>query len=92
MWSSGLVLLLSALAASAELQLETEPRRLPPPGKLDFGHVPSGVYETVAHFEPGPIGILFHLVHSFLYVVQPNGFPKGKHPAPKPPPTRGDPV
>lgn len=85
MWSSGLVLLLWALAASGELQLETEPRRLPPPGKLDFGSVRSGVYETVAHFEPGPIGILFHLVQAFLDVVQPNDFPQGKPPTPQHP-------
>lgn len=76
MWRTGVALLLSALAASGELQLETEPRRLPPPGKLDFGYVPAGVYETVAHFEPGPIGILFHLVQAFLFVVQPNAFPQ----------------
>uniref|UniRef100_A0A665U2G3 Prominin 1a n=1 Tax=Echeneis naucrates TaxID=173247 RepID=A0A665U2G3_ECHNA len=49
---------------------------LPPPGKLDFGYVPAGVYETLAHYEPGPIGILFHMVHTFLYVVQPNAFPQ----------------
>ncbi|KAG7461687.1 hypothetical protein MATL_G00193700 [Megalops atlanticus] len=42
---------------------------------LDFGFVPFGVYETIAHYEPGPIGILFHMVHAFLYVVQPNPFP-----------------
>uniref|UniRef100_A0A8C6KG40 Prominin 1a n=1 Tax=Nothobranchius furzeri TaxID=105023 RepID=A0A8C6KG40_NOTFU len=61
---------------SGELQQEdTEPRRLPPPGKLDFGYVPAGVYETLAHYEPGPIGILFHLVHAFLHAVQPNAFP-----------------
>uniref|UniRef100_A0A8C5GDQ6 Prominin-like protein n=1 Tax=Gouania willdenowi TaxID=441366 RepID=A0A8C5GDQ6_GOUWI len=53
----------------------TEPRRLPPPGKLDFGYVPAGVYETLAHYEPGPIGILFHMVHGFLCAVQPNAFP-----------------
>ncbi|KAK6493573.1 prominin-1-A-like isoform X4 [Huso huso] len=47
-----------------------------PQGTLDFGFVPSGVYETHAYFEPGPIGILFHLVHSFLHVVQPNPFPQ----------------
>lgn len=88
MWRTGIALLLSALAASGELQQETEPRRLPPPGKLDFGYVPSGVYETVAHFEPGPIGILFHLVQAFLYVVQPNAFPQGKPPKPSPGMTR----
>ncbi|KAK1175283.1 prominin-1-A-like isoform X4 [Acipenser oxyrinchus oxyrinchus] len=47
-----------------------------PQGTLDFGFVPCGVYETHAYFEPGPIGILFHLVHSFLHVVQPNPFPQ----------------
>ncbi|XP_074529577.1 prominin-1-A isoform X4 [Halichoeres trimaculatus] len=76
MWRSGVLLLLWGLQAPGELQQETEPRRLPPPGKLDFGYVPAGVYETLAHYEPGPIGILFHLVHGFLYVVQPNAFPE----------------
>uniref|UniRef100_A0A3B4TZ35 Prominin 1a n=1 Tax=Seriola dumerili TaxID=41447 RepID=A0A3B4TZ35_SERDU len=79
MWKTGillLLLLLGVLSASGELQQETEPRRLPPPGKLDFGYVPAGVYETLAHYEPGPIGILFHMVHTFLYVVQPNAFPQ----------------
>ncbi|XP_028314751.1 prominin-1-A isoform X4 [Gouania willdenowi] len=71
----GTVVLLLLLSVSAELQLETEPRRLPPPGKLDFGYVPAGVYETLAHYEPGPIGILFHMVHGFLCAVQPNAFP-----------------
>ncbi|XP_041122482.1 prominin-1-A-like isoform X14 [Polyodon spathula] len=46
-----------------------------PQGTLDFGFVPSGVYETHAYFEPGPIGILFHMVHAFLHVVQPNPYP-----------------
>lgn len=80
MWDTGtLLLLLSVHVGSAELQQEeTEPRRLPPPGKLDFGYVPAGVYETLAHYEPGPIGILFHMVQAFLYVVQPNAFPQGK--------------
>lgn len=83
MWKIGVpLLLLWALSVSGELQLETEPRRLPPPGKLDFGYVPAGVYETLAHYEPGPIGILFHMVHAFLYVVQPNSFPHGKRPLP----------
>ncbi|XP_007551075.1 prominin-1-A isoform X15 [Poecilia formosa] len=75
MWKSGTLLLLSVLWASGELQQETELRRLPPPGKLNFGYVPAGVYETLAHYEPGPIGILFHLVHAFLHAVQPNAFP-----------------
>ncbi|XP_030001154.1 prominin-1-A isoform X2 [Sphaeramia orbicularis] len=77
MWRTGFgVLLLLWGLASGELQPDTESRRLPPPGKLDFGYVPAGVYETLAHYEPGPIGILFHMVHAFLYVVQPNPFPQ----------------
>nr|XP_046262470.1 prominin-1-A isoform X2 [Scatophagus argus] len=76
MWKTGVLLLLWVLLASGELQQDTEPRKLPPPGKLDFGYVPSGVYETLAHYEPGPIGILFHMVQAFLYVVQPNAFPQ----------------
>ncbi|KAM8848780.1 prominin-1-A [Synchiropus picturatus] len=76
MWTSGMLLLLWLGSASAELQQETETRRLPPPGKLDFGYVPAGVYETVAHYEPGPIGILFYMVHTFLCLVQPNAFPQ----------------
>ncbi|XP_051784222.1 prominin-1-A-like isoform X5 [Erpetoichthys calabaricus] len=45
-------------------------------GTLNFGDVPAVVYETHAYYEPGPIGILFHMVHAFLYVVQPNPFPR----------------
>lgn len=78
MWKPGTLLLLSMLSVSGELQQETESRRLPPPGKLDFGYVPAGVYETLAHYEPGPIGILFQLVHAFLHAVQPNAFPHGE--------------
>ncbi|XP_062864544.1 prominin 1 b [Trichomycterus rosablanca] len=44
-------------------------------GELDFGFVPSVVYETLAYYEPGAMGALFHLVHAFLYLVQPNPFP-----------------
>ncbi|CAL8261567.1 unnamed protein product [Lota lota] len=76
MWKPGLLLLLCGLFAACELQPETEPKRHPPSDKLDFGYVPAGGYETLAHYEPGPIGILFHLVHAFLYVVQPNPFPQ----------------
>ncbi|XP_034037932.1 prominin-1-A isoform X3 [Thalassophryne amazonica] len=83
MWRTGTLLLLlprlllNGLAAAELLQEETESRRQqPPPGKLDFGYVPAGVYETLAHYEPGPIGILFHLVHAFLCAVQPNPFPQ----------------
>uniref|UniRef100_A0A8C7GKN3 Prominin 1a n=1 Tax=Oncorhynchus kisutch TaxID=8019 RepID=A0A8C7GKN3_ONCKI len=55
---------------------EPEPRNQPPSGKLDFGYVPQGDYKTLAYYEPGVIGILFHMVHAFLYVVQPNPFPE----------------
>ncbi|KAG7270656.1 hypothetical protein CRUP_032175 [Coryphaenoides rupestris] len=48
----------------------------PPPAEpLDFGFVPSAVYDTHAYYEPGAMGVLFHVVHAFLYVVQPNPFP-----------------
>ncbi|XP_055745313.1 prominin-1-A-like isoform X1 [Salvelinus fontinalis] len=79
MWKTGLLLLFWGLLTSGELQQEeTEPERrsLPPSGKLDFGYVPQGVYQTLAYYEPGVIGLLFHMVHAFLYVVQPNPFPE----------------
>ncbi|NXA31309.1 PRM1A protein, partial [Eudromia elegans] len=40
--------------------------------------VPAKTYDTGAYHEPGPIGILFKIVHAFLYLVQPNSFPQGK--------------
>ncbi|XP_075050789.1 prominin-1 isoform X4 [Mixophyes fleayi] len=43
---------------------------------LDFGYVPTGSYDTNAYHEPGPIGLLFHIVQGFLYIVQPNAFPQ----------------
>ncbi|XP_075714488.1 prominin-1 isoform X8 [Rhinoderma darwinii] len=43
---------------------------------LDFGYVPTGSYDTIAYHEPGPIGLLFQLVHGFLYLVQPHEFPQ----------------
>ncbi|XP_049339898.1 prominin-1-A isoform X3 [Astyanax mexicanus] len=63
----------AALALGLVLLLlpHTEPR-----APLDFGLVPGGVYDTVAHYEPGPIGLLFNMVHAFLHVVQPNPFPE----------------
>ncbi|KAL1024020.1 hypothetical protein UPYG_G00050380 [Umbra pygmaea] len=50
-------------------------RSSPPIEPLNFGNVPAAVYNTHVYYEPGPIGILFHIVHAFLYVVQPNPFP-----------------
>ncbi|NXI03605.1 PRM1A protein, partial [Pachycephala philippinensis] len=41
--------------------------------------VPAKTYDTGAYHEPGAIGILFKIVHAFLYLVQPNSFPQGKH-------------
>ncbi|XP_050803468.1 prominin-1 isoform X5 [Gopherus flavomarginatus] len=55
---------------------EVQPLHKPPPGTLDFGFVPAKTYDTNAYHEPGPIGILFRLVHTFLYLVQPNSFPQ----------------
>ncbi|XP_034542729.1 prominin 1 b isoform X3 [Notolabrus celidotus] len=63
--------------APAAVQPGSHRQRSPPPVEpLDFGFVPSAVYDTHAYYEPGPVGILFHMVHAFLYVVQPNSFPK----------------
>lgn len=55
---------------------EVQPIYKAPPGTLDFGFVPSKTYDTGAYHEPGPIGILFKIVHAFLYLVQPNPFPQ----------------
>ncbi|XP_038127810.1 prominin 1 b isoform X3 [Cyprinodon tularosa] len=88
-WTQWLVLLLWWGATCAEQHAEerdgqrdgvrSDPRRQrspPPVEPLDFGFVPAAVYDTHAYYEPGTIGILFHMVHAFLYVVQPNSFPK----------------
>lgn len=62
-----------------EVRSDSRRQRTPPPVEpLDFGFVPAAVYDTHAYYEPGAIGILFHVVHAFLYVVQPNTFPKGE--------------
>ncbi|XP_067154309.1 prominin-1 isoform X5 [Apteryx mantelli] len=55
---------------------EVQPIYKPPPGTLDFGFVPAKTYDTGAYHEPGPMGILFKIVHDFLYLVQPNSFPQ----------------
>ncbi|XP_027542221.1 prominin-1 isoform X5 [Neopelma chrysocephalum] len=67
-----LLLLLFCGSAISEVQ----PIYKPPPGTLDFGFVPSKTYDTGAYHEPGSIGILFKIVHAFLYLVQPNSFPQ----------------
>ncbi|XP_063046691.1 prominin-1-A isoform X2 [Engraulis encrasicolus] len=79
-WKAGLLLLCWGLT-SGEVDVttpepETTTTTAAPIRTLDFGYVPAGVYETVAHYEPGPIGILFQMVHAFLHLVQPNPFPE----------------
>ncbi|XP_051240400.1 prominin 1 b isoform X2 [Dicentrarchus labrax] len=89
LWTRWLVLLLCWGATSGEQQADERDRapaevradsrrqRSPPPVEpLDFGFVPAAVYDTHAYYEPGAVGILFHMVHAFLYAVQPNSFPK----------------
>ncbi|XP_023371106.1 prominin-1 [Otolemur garnettii] len=46
-----------------------------PPGVLHY-EWPEVNYETPDSYKAGPIGILFHMVQNFLYVVQPNPFPE----------------
>uniref|UniRef100_A0A8C4IAW4 Prominin 1 b n=1 Tax=Dicentrarchus labrax TaxID=13489 RepID=A0A8C4IAW4_DICLA len=59
------------------VRADSRRQRSPPPVEpLDFGFVPAAVYDTHAYYEPGAVGILFHMVHAFLYAVQPNSFPK----------------
>lgn len=83
-WKVGLVLVMCSGLPCSEAREEyrdSSPRKAmlrAPVETLDFGFVPSVVYETHAYYEPGPIGVLFHMVHTFLYVVQPNPFPKGE--------------
>lgn len=66
-------------ATPAGVRSDSRRQRSPPPVEpLDFGYVPAAVYDTHAYYEPGAIGILFHVVHAFLYAVQPHSFPKGE--------------
>lgn len=53
-------------------------REAPHGHTLDFGFVPAVVYETHAHYEPRAVDVLSHIVHAFLYTVQPNPFPAGE--------------
>ncbi|XP_075947557.1 prominin 1 b [Anarhichas minor] len=86
LWTRWLVLLLcwgstsgeqQADEARVESRVDSRRQRSPPPVEpLDFGFVPAAVYDTHAYYEPGAVGILFHVVHAFLYVIQPNSFPK----------------
>lgn len=62
-------------SSPAVVRLDSHRQRSPPVEPLDFGFVPAAVYDTHAYYEPGAIGLLFHMVHSFLYAIQPNNFP-----------------
>ncbi|XP_057700150.1 prominin 1 b isoform X2 [Corythoichthys intestinalis] len=65
------------LPKQGESRADPNWQRSPPPvEQLSFGFVPAAVYDTHAYYEPGAIGILFHMVHAFLNLVQPNSFPK----------------
>ncbi|XP_012864323.1 PREDICTED: prominin-1 isoform X2 [Dipodomys ordii] len=44
------------------------------PGDFNY-ELPATKYETRDDYEAGPAGLLFHMVHLFLYVVQPRDFP-----------------
>ncbi|XP_046705223.1 prominin-1-A isoform X4 [Silurus meridionalis] len=71
-------LTLLLLAACCWCCCSGSPPAAPPAAdaSLHFGSVPAGVYETVAYYEPGPIGLLFNMMRAFLHVVQPNPFPQ----------------
>uniref|UniRef100_A0AAV2LFI5 Prominin 1 b n=1 Tax=Knipowitschia caucasica TaxID=637954 RepID=A0AAV2LFI5_KNICA len=81
LWTPWLVLLLCSGAANGEEQADqanqrsSSPKGSSLPEELNFGFVPAAVYDTHAYYEPGAIGLLFHMVHAFLYAVQPNNFP-----------------
>ncbi|XP_032079538.1 LOW QUALITY PROTEIN: prominin-1 [Thamnophis elegans] len=66
------------LLATPKVRTISERQPLPqmPSETLDFGYVPHKIYNTNAYYEPGTIGILFHIVHSFICIVQPNYFPQ----------------
>ncbi|KAM3831294.1 prominin-1 [Vipera latastei] len=55
---------------------ELQPLPQLPSETLDFGYVPHKIYNTNTYYEPGTIGILFRIVHTFLCMVQPNYFPQ----------------
>lgn len=87
LWKARLALLLFYCGGSCSWAREQQPASTGAPARadthrahaaevLDFGYVPSVVYETHAYYEPGAIGLLFHMVHALLYAVQPNPFPK----------------
>uniref|UniRef100_A0A8C1J437 Prominin 1a n=1 Tax=Cyprinus carpio TaxID=7962 RepID=A0A8C1J437_CYPCA len=76
LWKTGLIFLCWGLTSGELQDSQSGTPATPARRTLDFGYVPSGVYDTVAYYEPGAIGILFNMMHAFLYVVQPNPFPE----------------
>ncbi|XP_059377765.1 prominin-1-A isoform X3 [Carassius carassius] len=76
MWKTGLIFLCWGLTSGELQDRQSGAPATPARRTLDFGFVPPGVYDTVAYYEPGAIGILFNMMHAFLYVVQPNPFPE----------------
>uniref|UniRef100_A0A8C1J404 Prominin 1a n=1 Tax=Cyprinus carpio TaxID=7962 RepID=A0A8C1J404_CYPCA len=78
LWKTGLIFLCWGLTSGELQDSQSGTPATPARRTLDFGYVPSGVYDTVAYYEPGAIGILFNMMHAFLYVVQPNPFPEGE--------------
>ncbi|XP_058654284.1 prominin-1-A isoform X2 [Onychostoma macrolepis] len=76
LWKTGLIFLCWGLTSGELQDRQSGSPAAPARTTLDFGFVPSGVYDTVAYYEPGAIGILFNMMHAFLYVVQPNPFPE----------------
>ncbi|XP_016087783.1 prominin-1-A isoform X10 [Sinocyclocheilus grahami] len=76
LWKTGLILLCWGLTSGELQDRQSGSPAAPARTTLDFGFVPFGVYDTVAYYEPGGIGILFNMMHAFLYVVQPNPFPE----------------
>ncbi|KTG31531.1 hypothetical protein cypCar_00003751 [Cyprinus carpio] len=76
LWKTGLIFLCWGLTSGELQDSQSGTPATPARRTLDFGYVPSGVYDTVAYYEPGAIGVLFNMMHAFLYVVQPNPFPE----------------
>ncbi|XP_056328564.1 prominin-1-A isoform X2 [Danio aesculapii] len=76
LWKTALIFLCWGLTSGELQDGQSATPAAPARRTLDFGFVPSGVYDTVAYYEPGAIGILFNMMHAFLFVVQPNPFPE----------------
>ncbi|XP_051505793.1 prominin-1-A-like isoform X7 [Myxocyprinus asiaticus] len=76
LWKTGLIFLCWGLTSGELQDSQSGSPSAPARGTLDFGFVPFEVYETIAYYEPGAIGILFNMMHAFLFVVQPNPFPE----------------